>query len=212
MKNLIMKKGGVGVRFQLNKTKFCFVTAHLAAHQNKVQQRNQNFENLLENLIFDNTVESISVEKHDLVFFYGDLNYRINLSHEECLELIKEKEFEKLSTFDQLTIEKDKGNNSLSYFEEGKLNFYPSYKFDLNSSDYDSTEKKRVPSYCDRIIWMNNQKEEIELKQEMYTSLMEYEISDHKPIVSVFNLKIKLFDPKKYEKLKLELIKQQQQK
>lgn len=32
-------------------------------------------------------------------------------------------------------------------FEEPKIAFLPTFKFDLNSSYYDTSEKQRVPSY-----------------------------------------------------------------
>ncbi|XP_016119269.1 inositol polyphosphate 5-phosphatase K-like [Sinocyclocheilus grahami] len=62
---------------------------------------------------------------------------------------------------DQLTMMKQK-KATLQKFEEGPLDFQPTYKFDLNSDNYDTrvqktwfgfNGKKRKPAWCDRILW-----------------------------------------------------------
>jgi synaptojanin len=57
------------------------------------------------------------------------LNYRINLSYEETIELIKNKETKKLLNQDQLLIEKENGNIFKNY-NESEIKFNPTYKYD----------------------------------------------------------------------------------
>lgn len=38
-------------------------------------------------------------------------------------------------------------------YEEGVINFAPTYKYDLFCDDYDTSEKARVPSWTDRCLW-----------------------------------------------------------
>lgn len=43
--------------------------------------------------------------------------------------------------------------NCFHGYHEADINFAPTYKYDLFSDDYDTSEKNRVPSYTDRVLW-----------------------------------------------------------
>lgn len=38
-------------------------------------------------------------------------------------------------------------------YNEGPLVFRPTYKYDNNSETYDSSEKQRIPSWTDRVLY-----------------------------------------------------------
>jgi hypothetical protein len=40
-------------------------------------------------------------------------------------------------------------------FFESDINFAPTFKYDPYSTSYDTSEKRRVPAYCDRVSVLN---------------------------------------------------------
>ncbi|NWW78864.1 INP5K phosphatase, partial [Climacteris rufus] len=93
----------------------------------------------------------------------------------------------------------------LKDFNEGPLEFKPTYKFDLYSDVYDTSEKKRKPAWTDRILWkvknlcevaskegnFSEEEQLISVILNNYVSHMTYGISDHKPVTGTFTLEMK---------------------
>jgi hypothetical protein len=53
------------------------------------------------------------------------------------------------------------------------------------------SEKRRCPSYCDRILWKNNPLEEKDwLNCVSYNCTMNLYTSDHKPVSALFHAKV----------------------
>lgn len=52
--------------------------------------------------------------------------------------------------------------------DEGEIDFCPTYKFDIGTDIYDTSSKQRVPSYTDRILFLQNPNQ---LKQLHYKSI-----------------------------------------
>jgi hypothetical protein len=134
-----------------------------------------------------------------ILVLFGDLNYRINLSYEEAMNLIKENNINELIQNDQLYIQRSKKKCFLEV-EESDIEFLPTYRFDQGTSDYDTSEKKRIPSFCDRIFYKKS--DDVIVKN--YKSYMDYKTSDHKPISSLFDINSRIIDPKKYFQIKKE--------
>jgi hypothetical protein len=118
----------------------------------------------------------------------GDFNYRINLKYENCIKEIEKKNFEELLKNDQLLIEKQ-NFNIFNGFKEGVIKFLPSYKFDIGTNFYDTSEKKRIPAYTDRIFYKDN--DDIEILT--YDSYLEIKNSDHKPVIATFEVIVSFF-------------------
>ena len=217
-------KGGVGVRIVLGETtRVVFINCHLAAFQNGAERRNWDHAEIVRRMVFEKvkrdilagypevgglaapvTEEKEGLEKADLVFWTGDLNYRVDLPNDEirkAMEPYIPEEFPptipseaplsptvaspaRMLTFtfppvsalpsiptpymteggldlavrtmlaqDQLyaqqTLEK-----AFKWYKEGKITFLPTYKYDVGTLGvWDSSEKKRAPAYCDRVLW-----------------------------------------------------------
>ncbi|XP_033955472.1 inositol polyphosphate 5-phosphatase K isoform X2 [Pseudochaenichthys georgianus] len=204
-------KGGVSVRFSFYGHMVCFLNCHLAAHMNYALQRVDEIEHILEKQDFDIT-DTPHVRDHKVVFWFGDLNFRIADHGLHFLRSsINSERLNLLWSKDQLTMMK-KNEPFLQEFEEGPLNFKPTYKFNRNSDTYDTSGKKRKPAWTDRILWRIKPKtlpseddddqasmstvdetEEYPLLviQDKYTCDMSYGVSDHKPVIATFSLELK---------------------
>jgi hypothetical protein len=90
---------------------------------------------------------------HESVIFAGDLNYRIDgLERDAVIQATIDENFDLLLEYDQLYLQlRTNPYFALSDFREGAIQFAPTFKFDVGSDLYDSSDKKRVPAYCDRV-------------------------------------------------------------
>ena len=69
-------KGGVAVRLEYHRTSICFVCSHLAAHSDKTERRNQDYQDICKRLEFNQLERPTKINDHDMVYWMGDLNYR----------------------------------------------------------------------------------------------------------------------------------------
>nr|XP_028563714.1 inositol polyphosphate 5-phosphatase K isoform X2 [Podarcis muralis] len=200
-------KGGVTTRMSVYGHTICFLNCHLPAHMENAGQRLDDFERILEMQQFEG--EKIpNVLDHDVLFWFGDLNFRIeDYGLHFIRESINNSRFSLLWEKDQLNIAKKK-EPILQEFMEGPLKFKPTYKFDLYSNDYDTSGKKRKPAWTDRILWRVKhllqlaseagempEEEAISVSLHSYISHMSYGISDHKPVTGTFVLEMKPLPP-----------------
>ncbi|XP_037322740.2 synaptojanin-1 isoform X15 [Pungitius pungitius] len=224
-------KGGVAIRLLFHTTSICFVCSHFAAGQSQVKERNDDYSEITRRLTFP---MGRLLYSHDYVFWCGDFNYRISMPNEEVKELIKQQNWDALTAGDQLL---DQKNAGLVFrgFIEGKLDFAPTYKYDLFSEDYDTSEKCRTPAWTDRILWKRRKWNFNQTAEEMnvvgaastsgetdddpdnpwsagtlkYYGRAELKTSDHRPVVSIIDVDILEVDPEARHQVYKEVIAQQ---
>ncbi|KAI5625306.1 phosphatidylinositol 4,5-bisphosphate 5-phosphatase A, partial [Silurus asotus] len=196
-------KGGVSARMSVFGHAVCFLNCHLPAHMENSEKRMEDFESILQQQQFEGQA-AMGVLDHDVVFWFGDLNFRIeDLEMHVVKSAIDTNKLSLLWEKDQLNMAKDT-ETVLEGFQEGPLKFPPTYKFDVGTDTYDTSGKKRKPAWTDRILWrmrpmapassaskrssVSGLTSGTRVIQHFYRSHMEYTVSDHKPVSSIFTL------------------------
>ncbi|CAH8308971.1 unnamed protein product [Eruca vesicaria subsp. sativa] len=138
----------------------------------------------------------------DMVAFFGDFNYRLfGITYDEARDFISQRSFDWLRERDQLRQEM-KAGKVFQGMREALITFPPTYKFERNRpglGGYDSGEKKRIPAWCDRVIYRDTQSSpfsQSSLQCPVVSSVIMYEAcmyvteSDHKPVRCKFHATI----------------------
>ncbi|RDB20113.1 Inositol-1,4,5-trisphosphate 5-phosphatase 1 [Hypsizygus marmoreus] len=177
-------KGAVGIRLDYHDTSFCFLTAHLAAGHSNVEERNADYRTIAHGLHFQ---KGKTISGHDNVIWLGDMNYRIDLDNDTVRNLVDANDFDGLLTADQLRQVIDSGVAFAGY-TEGPLLFRPTYRYDVGTDNYDTSEKVRIPAWTDRILYRGGL-----LDLSVY-SRAELRGSDHKPVFALFRAEVRIID------------------
>ncbi|KAG7235377.1 hypothetical protein INR49_032717 [Caranx melampygus] len=185
-------KGGVSIRLSFYGHTLCFLNCHLAAHMKYATERVDEFERIMDSQTFE-CKKAPRIVDHRLVFWFGDLNFRIQ---DHGMHFVR-------------TCINNQTYNLLWSKDQPAAPLLT------------SCGKKRKPAWTDRILWrlrskvtasdeqdgngvdekkVKQQLEEdeeypLKIRQDLYTSNMEYSISDHKPVISIFTLELrKMFE------------------
>ncbi|KAI3697165.1 hypothetical protein L6452_29972 [Arctium lappa] len=142
----------------------------------------------------------------DMVIFCGDFNYRLfGITYDEARDFVSQRSFDWLREKDQLRAEM-KAGKVFQGMREAIIRFPPTYKFERGKpglGGYDSGEKKRIPAWCDRILYRDNRSSptsECSLACPVVASIWQYEAcmdvieSDHKPVRCKFKVQISHVD------------------
>ncbi|XP_068634288.1 type I inositol polyphosphate 5-phosphatase 2-like isoform X2 [Aristolochia californica] len=193
-------KGSVSVSMSLFQSRLCFVCSHLTSgsKEGDKQRRNSDVYEILRRTRFASVFDSNqpqTIPAHDQIFWFGDLNYRLNMVDADVRKFVARKQWPELCNSDQLCKELRCGH-AFDGWKEGTIEFPPTYKYEIDSDRYvgenpKDGEKKRSPAWCDRILWLGKG-----IKQLSYERA-ELKLSDHRPVRSIFVVEVEVLDPRK---------------
>ncbi|XP_064454360.1 synaptojanin-2 isoform X3 [Mirounga angustirostris] len=187
--------------------------SHLTAGQSQVKERNEDYREITQKLSFP---MGRNIFSHDYVFWCGDFNYRIDLTYEEVFYFVKRQDWKKLLEFDQLQLQKSSGK-IFKDFHEGAINFGPTYKYDVGSAAYDTSDKCRTPAWTDRVLWwrkrhsfdrtageLNLLDNDVDAETTVrhswspgalkYYGRAELQASDHRPVLAIVEVEVQEVD------------------
>ncbi|KAH8815390.1 SacI homology domain-containing protein [Xylogone sp. PMI_703] len=194
-------KGAVAIRMDYANTKICFVTAHLAAGFANYEERNRDYATIDHGLRFQ---RNRGIADHDTVIWMGDFNYRIGLGYEKVKQLISMGDLDTLYENDQLNLQMVAGL-AFPYYSESRITFMPTYKFDIGTDTYDTSEKARIPAWTDRIL-----RKGTNLRQIHY-NCAPLRFSDHRPVFATFECKVSIINEAVKEALSREIYEKRRQ-
>ncbi|XP_050231877.1 type I inositol polyphosphate 5-phosphatase 2 [Mercurialis annua] len=196
-------KGSISISMSVFQSRMCFVCSHLTSGQKDgaEQRRNSDVYEIIRRTQFSSlfdTDQPQTISSHDQIFWFGDLNYRLNMLDSDIRKAVALKQWDELLNNDQLIKELRTGH-VFDGWKEGFIKFPPTYKYEINSDRYvgenpKEGEKKRSPAWCDRILWFGKG-----IKQLSYDRT-ELRLSDHRPVSSTFMVEVEVLDHRKLQK------------
>ncbi|KAJ6608640.1 Synaptojanin-1, partial [Pseudolycoriella hygida] len=118
------------------------------------------------------------------------------MDKDELREQLKTGDIDPVLEHDQLNEQKSQGN-VFNEFNEGPITFPPTYKYDLFSDDYDTSEKCRAPAWTDRVLWRRRQShpdanKSVDWNQGklIHYGRSELKQSDHRPVIAIIDIEI----------------------
>ena len=181
--NMSGNKGGVLIRLQIEDTSLVFWNCHLESGMEQTEARLRQLEDICERA-FVGYKRGKSVGEHDVKVLMGDLNFRISLRNTEVHSLISSRSYPRLHQFDQL-LASQPHHPLLSQYQEGFLSFAPTYKYDQNSEEYDTSKKMRIPAWCDRVLYSGKGVVLVSYRR------TETRYSDHRPVSATMVIPVK---------------------
>ena len=158
----------------------------------------------------NNDNDSVAFKNSDIWIIFGDLNFRVDMQYEDFYEFVQKGNWHKLLDYDQFIKYKKASLDSMECIEEDEIKFPPTYKYIINSNEYDykpkekkqkrnsnepqQSGKKRNPSWCDRVFYKKNafctkdRKKIITGLEYNHVMHDNFKTSDHRPIYQIFDI------------------------
>lgn len=196
----------------IDDSSLCFINCHLAAGQSQTAHRHNDVAAILDSDILpfqDSTADSFSgggdgtmILDHETCILNGDLNYRIDaMTRDAIVRCVRENNLSKLLERDQLLLSRRRNPGfRLRPFTEPIITFAPTYKYNLGTDEYDTSEKKRSPAWCDRIMYKGVSGR---VNCAGYRRWDNVRASDHRPVSAKFVIKVKKIDQARQAKVRV---------
>jgi hypothetical protein len=189
-KYYVCTKPTIGFGIVIDNRKLLFICSHLPINTYKKEYDDLGYKDRIEAMqrVTDEVINTVSktINGADVIFWAGDMNFRIETNSENT---------------EQLTKLLTNPPEFLKEFQEDKINFKPSCRLiEYDKENYDTFIKNRIessgydklrnPSYCDRIIYKYNKKNNLTIIPKKYfgwpTTVDNYPLSiaysDHTPV------------------------------
>lgn len=133
------------------------------------------------------------------------------MDKDEIKESVKGKNLPLILEKDQLIVQKEAGN-VFNDFNEGEITFPPTYKYDLFSEDFDTSEKCRAPAWTDRVLWrrrklmQDNGLYDWNEGQLIHYGRAELKQSDHRPVIAIIAIEVGKIDVTQRQKVFYDVI------
>ncbi|KAF2718955.1 DNase I-like protein [Polychaeton citri CBS 116435] len=206
-------KGALILRLVLDDSSICLINCHLAAGQTQTIHRNNDIAGILESDalpayplnqqnvahhsdVFSGGGDGSMILDHEICILNGDLNYRIDtMGRDTVVKHAMKGDLDRLLDRDQLLLSRKRNPGfRLRAFRESPITFAPTYKYNVQSDEYDTSEKKRAPAWCDRILYRGFGR----VKMEEYRR-WEVRVSDHRPVSGRLKFRVKKVDAQRRE-------------
>lgn len=201
--NMIKTKGAVAISFQFFGTSFLFICSHLPAHEDRNKERKEQYEKIITELDLPRNLRPLKpryvsndvTARFDVVFWFGDLNFRVERTYDETLAILdgisvssNPSSFDPLLKMDQLTRGLEDRSLFVGFNEVRPVCFPPTFKHTIDSQEYDR-ECQRVPSYTDRILVRTKRPGHVTCSA--YDSIRGIQTSDHRPVMALVECQIR---------------------
>ncbi|KAI8601577.1 SacI homology domain-containing protein [Dissophora ornata] len=173
LKGMAGNKGAVAIRMDYYETSLCLVTSHLASGQENLQERNDDFHTIDGGIAF---ARGRNIMSHE-----------VDMENDQIRALVSQGNYFEIFRCDQLKRSIDYGEAFYGY-KEGIIAFAPTYRYDIGTDNYDTSEKYRAPAWTDRILYRGRG-----IYQTSYERA-EFRTSDHRPVMSMFVLELTMLD------------------
>jgi hypothetical protein len=171
--NLLPNKGGVSVKVIIERLdtgaseSFILVSCHLNAHEGRFKRREKDIKTIMMNtpIIGKSDLSLLSLYEGPVICA-GDLNYRLKMNRK-----LFDQKMNEIASLNEL-LEYDELQDSLLLselcFKEAEVSFSPTYKRKYGHGSgllQDYTTAKRLPSWCDRILYNSGRDSSVKVSQ-----------------------------------------------